>query len=102
MWAVLPLGALVLTIVFIHGPLRRGLAPGSWRFAILGGATFWGACIVLITEGLSLFHALDGTMTALSWMVVCTGLACGLVFKSRPTCRDIENIGAAAGSCDAV
>ena len=70
--------------------LRRSL---DWREALLATAVFFGACIVLITETLSVPRLIGRGPVAISWLAICLAGAFWLVFKRaevrRPESSDL-------------
>lgn len=77
MLILLPLIALLLAALALHG--RQVVAAGSpdLRLSILKAATLWGAALVLVSEGLGLVSLLNQPSLALAWTAI--ALAVGLI-----------------------
>lgn len=67
--ALLPLISMTLFFLILH---KKG---SSLRHALLIAAVIWGVAITAITEGLSVFHALDITWLSISWCLVLVSLS---------------------------
>ena len=65
MLLILPSTAFVLFFLILR---KQGI---EWRQASLTAAVFWGTCVVVITEGLSVPHFLTRGSVAISWLVIC-------------------------------
>jgi 4-amino-4-deoxy-L-arabinose transferase-like glycosyltransferase len=65
MLLILPLVAFLLFFLIL---CESGL---DWRWAVLGAAVFWGTCIVLITETLSVPRLITRGPVAISWLAIC-------------------------------
>ena len=65
MLLILPLFAFLLFFLILRG---EGL---DWRWAVLGAAVFWGTCLVLMTETLSVPHLIARGPVAIFWLAVC-------------------------------
>jgi hypothetical protein len=59
---------LVAFLVFFLILREAGL---DWRSAVLGAAVFWGTCVVLITEILSVPRLIARGPVAISWLTIC-------------------------------
>ena len=100
MLAILPLLALLMLILSLRPSAEKVYPNAPWRTAILIGFTAWSTLIAIITESLSLTHALTRLTVACSWITACILLAVLICRQrvrilSRPcgevktlTCRD--------------
>src|SRR5215472_1496298 len=54
----------------------------DWRRAILAASVFWGLCLLVITEAVSLPGALSRGPVALCWLAICVvGFSCLTILK---------------------
>src|SRR5579872_4527710 len=61
----------------------------DWREAALAASTFWGALIVALTEGLSLFHTLAFIPLLVAWILIsCLSAAVCVAFWPEDRAHD--------------
>jgi len=73
MLMILPAGAYLFSFLLLR---EKGL---DWRRSALAGAVFWGVCVALSTEVLSVFSLVSRGPVAVFWGVVCA--ACFLYWR---------------------
>ncbi len=68
MLTLLPIFTLfLLTIILLGRSQRRDIEPMPWQGIILVSVSIWGAYLILLTEGLSLFKGLSSWLIAAGW-----------------------------------
>jgi len=70
MLILLPLCAFVAVFLHLLGRSEDDGLGASWRRVFLLSAAVWGGLVTLISEGLSLFHAIDRLWLAVMWLAV--------------------------------
>jgi 4-amino-4-deoxy-L-arabinose transferase-like glycosyltransferase len=74
--------------IFFKILLERGV---DWRRSFLGAAAFWGGCVAMITETLSIPRLLTAGMVAIFWLLICVASLIGLVLLRRRRPSRVEN-----------
>ncbi|MGH9431370.1 MAG: hypothetical protein ACRD3T_07490 [Terriglobia bacterium] len=67
MLLILPVAAFVLIYLILR---EKGI---DWRRAVLAAAVFWGTCVVVITETLSVPRLITRDAVAIFWLAICIG-----------------------------
>ncbi len=102
MLATLPLLVFLALFWLLSHPRPEDSAPAGattgadWRAAFLKAAIAWGGLVVLLSEGLSLFHALSRVALAAGWTIALLGLL-GLGWKKRRLAKPLIRFSALRG-----
>ncbi len=92
MLTILPLLTFLVTLGSVGGRADSSGRPlSNWRGSVLTSAVICGGLVVLISEGLSLFHSLNQTWVAAMWLVS-AGLISGLGWRSGHITHTVRSL----------
>src|SRR3990172_11233784 len=74
MLILLPILAFIALFLHLLSRGEGGGQSGSWQRIFLLSAAVWGGTLTVVTEGLSLFSAINQLWLAVTWLIILAGI----------------------------